>query len=73
MKKYMVHDWILDVLTDLRNFASKNGLGQTEEQIDQALVVVARELNARQGIAQGTAQFGHVGKFSGTVTESRNS
>lgn len=69
----MVHDWILDVLTDLRNFASKNGLGQTEEQIDQALVVVARELNARQGIAQGTAQLSHVGKFSGTVTESRNS
>lgn len=68
----MVHDWILDVLTDLRNFASKNGLGQTEEQIDQALVVVAKELNARQGIAQGTAQFGHVGKFSGTVAEGRN-
>lgn len=68
----MVHDWILDVLTDLRNFASKNGLGLTEEQIDQALVVVAKELNARQGIAQGTARFGHVGEFSRAVAEGRN-
>lgn len=68
----MVHDWILDVLTDLRNFASKNGLGVTEEQIDQTLVVVARELSARKGLAQGVAQFSHVGEFSGTVAESRN-
>lgn len=68
----MVHDWILDVLTDLRNFASKNGLGVTEEQIDQTLVAVARELDARKGLAQGTAQLGHVGEFSRSVAESRN-
>ena len=72
MKNCMVHDWILDVLTDLRNFASKNGLGMTEEQIDQALVVVTRELNARQGMAQGTARIGHVGEFSRAIAESRN-
>ncbi|MGR3511210.1 MAG: hypothetical protein ACU0GG_00490 [Paracoccaceae bacterium] len=68
----MVHDWILDVLTDLRNFASKNGLGVTEEQINQALVVVAKELDARKGIAQGTAPLGHVGEFSRSLAESRN-
>lgn len=68
----MVHDWILDVLTDLRNFASKNGLGVTEEQINQALVVVAQELDARKGIAQGTAQLGHVREFSRSLAESRN-
>ena len=72
MKHNMVHDWILDVLTDLRNFASKNGLGMTEEQIDQALVIVSKELNARQGMAQGTARIGHVGEFSRAVAERRN-
>ncbi len=68
----MVHDWILDVLTDLRDFASKNGLGVTEEQIDRALVAVARELDARQGMAQGTAQIGHVREFSGSIAEGQN-
>ena len=40
----MVHDWILDVLTDLREFAGKNDLGVTEQQIDQTLIAVAEEL-----------------------------
>lgn len=68
----MVHDWILDVLTDLREFAEKNGLGVTEQQIDRALVEVARELESRQGIAQGTAHIGHVGEFSGSFAAGRD-
>lgn len=73
MKQSMVHDWILDVLTDLQTYASKNGLGTTEEQIGQALAVIARELDGRSEIAQGTAHIGYVREFSGTVGASRNS
>ena len=69
----MVHDWILDVLTDLQTYASKNGLGTTEEQIGRALAVAADELDVRTGIAQGTASIGYVREFSGTVGASRNS
>ena len=68
----MVHDWILDVLTDLRDFAGKNGLGETEQQIDQVMVSVAQELSSMRGIAQGTAPIGHVREFSRTIAEGRN-
>lgn len=68
----MVHDWILDVLTDLRKFAAKNGLSITEAQIEQALIVVEKELDTRKGIAPGTAHVGHVGEFSRALAESRN-
>lgn len=68
----MVHDWILDVLADLREFAGKNGLGATEQQIEHALLVVTEELESRQGIAQGIAHSGYVGEFSGTFAGGRN-
>lgn len=68
----MVHDWILDVLTDLRTYASKNGLAATEEQIGQALAVAASELDVRSEMAQGTAHIGYVGEFSRTVGAGRN-
>lgn len=72
MKQNMVHDWILDVLTDLQAYASKNGLGTTEEHIGRALAVAVDELDARSGIAQGTAPIGYVREFSGTVGAGRN-
>ena len=68
----MVHDWILDVLTDLRDFASKNNLGVTEREIDSALLVVSEELASRQGIARGTAHVGHVGELSQSLESGRN-
>ncbi len=68
----MVHDWILDVLTDLRDFASKNNLGVTEREIDSALLMVSEELASRPGIAQGTAHVGYVGKFSQSIESGRN-
>ena len=60
----MVHDWILDVLNDLRDFASKNKLGDTEREIDGVLAVVSKELASRQGIARGTAHIGYAGELS---------
>ena len=69
----MVHDWILDVLADLRDFANKNGLGVTEKEISSALILIERELASRQGIAQGTAPVSHVREFSRTIEGGRNS
>ncbi|SPF77843.1 hypothetical protein PRI8871_00429 [Pseudoprimorskyibacter insulae] len=39
----MRHDWILDVLTDLRTFAGANGLPDLAQQLDLARTVAARE------------------------------
>lgn len=60
----MVDDWILDVLTDLRQFALMNGLCVTEERLAQTLTAAACELDARHRDAHGTALMGHAGKFS---------
>lgn len=40
----MQDEWILDVLTDLRAFAQKNGLGLLAEQLDDTRLVAATEL-----------------------------
>ena len=40
----MSGDWILDVLTDLKSYASKNGLGVLAEQLDDTRLVAAAEL-----------------------------
>ena len=70
----MANDWILDVLADLRDFAAKNGLGLTEQHLNQTLVAVANDLASMQGIARGTARsMGHVGELSRTVADGRNS
>ncbi len=68
----MAHDWILDVLTDLRDFATENHLSETEEKIGQVLATVTRELDARHGIAQGMAHIGHVGEFSRSIASGGN-
>ncbi|PYC47844.1 hypothetical protein DI396_07065 [Litorivita pollutaquae] len=40
----MQNDWILDVLSDLKTFASGNGLTALAEQLDDATLVAAAEL-----------------------------
>lgn len=42
----MRHDWILDVLSDLRNYALRNGLAQLATQVDAALRVARAEIAA---------------------------
>lgn len=37
-------EWILDVLTDLKSYAVKNGLGILAEQLDDTRLVAAAEL-----------------------------
>jgi hypothetical protein len=54
----MAHDWILDVLTDLRTFARANGMPSLAAQLDDAALVAQAELAS---LAEGK-RLGHVGK-----------
>ena len=40
----MQNEWILDVITDLKTFAQKNGLSVLAEQLDDTRLVAATEL-----------------------------
>ncbi|NOX72512.1 MAG: hypothetical protein GXP03_02405 [Alphaproteobacteria bacterium] len=40
----MSQEWMIDVLTDLKNFASANGLMGLAEQLDDSILVAAAEL-----------------------------
>ncbi len=42
----MKNDWMIDVLTDLRQYALRNYYINLAEQIDDAIVVAAVELKA---------------------------
>ena len=54
----MAHDWILDVLADLRTFAGKNGLNATERELDRLMVVATAELASGQGMMRGISDAG---------------
>lgn len=40
----MSQEWMIDVLTDLKNFAQRNGLLGLAEQLDDSILVAAAEL-----------------------------
>ncbi|MDR7123781.1 hypothetical protein [Pseudotabrizicola sp. 4114] len=42
----MHHDWIFDVLEDLRSYALQNGLTATAAQVDDALRVARAEMQS---------------------------
>ena len=54
----MRHDWIIDVLTDLKKFARSNDLDALAEQLDAAELVAKVELTSR---GEG-AGFGRCGE-----------
>jgi hypothetical protein len=43
----MRHDWIFDVLTDLRSYAEKNNLPAIAQQAEIALEVARKELTEK--------------------------
>ena len=56
----MANDWILDVLTDLKSYASKNGLDCLAQQLDQAMLTAAAEISTTEHGRPVTA-LGHAG------------
>lgn len=45
----MEHDWILDVLADLRNYASRNDLPALAEQLQETVLLAAVEISSAEG------------------------
>lgn len=54
----MQNDWILDVLADLRSFASANDLPLLAEQLDDTALIATAEFASRY---ERSAKRGHVG------------
>ena len=42
----MSQDWIVEILTDIRKFAHKEGMLTLAETLDDAIIVAAREIRA---------------------------
>ncbi len=55
----MHHDWIFDVLADLKGFALTNGLPALAAQVDAAMRVAEAELAAQGG--EGGSGGGMIG------------
>ena len=47
----MAHDWILDVLADLKTYARKNGLSALADELDEATLIAATEIASEEGKA----------------------
>ncbi|MDD9741788.1 MAG: hypothetical protein RID15_00060 [Marinovum algicola] len=68
----MQHDWILDVLADLKTFALSNGLPALAEQLDDArIVAMAEQASCTEGtgigVRGGTAETGHGAQAIGAI------
>ena len=58
---YMAHEWIIDVLSDLRTFAERNGLDATAAQLQDACLVALAETAGAGGVVPESTQA-HEGK-----------
>lgn len=47
----MAHDWIFDVLNDMRSYASKNGLPALAAQLEETLRVARTEIGPPSAVA----------------------
>ncbi len=54
----MRSDWILDVLTDLKTFATANDLPVLAEQLDDTAIVALAEIAALHEKTQGDTEHG---------------
>ncbi len=52
----MAHDWILDVLADLKTYAKKNGLSALAHELDDATLIAATEIASGEGKAPVAAR-----------------
>jgi len=69
----MSQEWMIDVLTDLRQFAQQNGLMGLAEQLDDTILIAATELKTanqdRTSLGNSTKQDRGV---SGTLASGDN-
>lgn len=68
----MTNEWIMDVLSDLRNFAEKQSMMDLAEHLDDAILVAASEIHdqeERQSVVK--VDDAKVGTISGVFREHR--
>ncbi len=53
----MANDWIIDVLADLKAYATKNGLSALAAQLDDASLVAAAEITSLDDGGPETADW----------------
>ncbi|WP_158217951.1 hypothetical protein [Marinibacterium profundimaris] len=58
----MQNDWILDVLADLKSFATANGMTNLAEQLDDATLIAAAEIASQAENARGRLQDNATGR-----------
>ncbi|MEL7164527.1 MAG: hypothetical protein AAGL96_03565 [Pseudomonadota bacterium] len=67
----MKSDWILDVLADLKTFATSNGMPALAEQLDDTAIVAMAEIAAAKEAQHGQRRDGNTAvgiHFGGTGT-----
>jgi hypothetical protein len=55
----MSHEWMLDLLTDLKGFAQKNAMTALAEHLDDALLIAAREMRGSASQCSGVSSADH--------------
>lgn len=65
----MQHDWLIDVLTDLKAFAEANGMGASATALDDATLVMLAEMTSlsHRAVQAGSTVRDHDGQ-TGSVT-----
>ena len=48
----MSHEWMIDVLKDLKKFAQTNGLMALAEQLDDSLLIAANEIRNVESVQE---------------------
>ncbi len=68
----MNHNWILDVLADLRGFAATNGMDGLAEHLDDAMLIAAAEMAGDRGVTDIVGHDAKTGIRIGAAAGGRN-
>jgi len=63
----MKHEWVLDVLADIKRYSERNGLGELEAQLEETIAVARRDTGAGPGSVRGGAPAEGDGGGTGTI------
>ncbi|UWQ18677.1 hypothetical protein [Jannaschia sp. M317] len=63
----MSKNWIIEVLGDLRGFASVNDMPNLAEQLEEAIVVAIAEIGQVPAPQQADLHGAEVGRYTGPV------
>lgn len=55
----MAQDWMIDILTDIRQYAQKNAMLDLAEHLDDAIIVAASEIRAASVSTDTTERYDH--------------